>query len=102
MSPAPRPVVSAINGLLLVPEPVVNCRTRRETKLTRILGLPTFARACFANSLFMIFTERAKVAGGGMNAIEKFLGKMALSGVAVFLSCRVAIVSRTRGIDAVN
>ena len=52
MSAAPKCPVSATNGRLILPPPEVSWRTRRESRLTRTLGLPTFSSAFFVNSAF--------------------------------------------------
>ena len=46
--------VLLLNGRLIDPPPELSWRTRREIKLTRMLGLPTFANACFTSSAFMM------------------------------------------------
>jgi hypothetical protein len=54
ISAAPRVVTSATNGRLRPPAPELSWRTRRETKLTRTLGLPTFSNAFRQSSAFTI------------------------------------------------
>jgi hypothetical protein len=38
-----------------MPPAEFNWRTRRDTRLMSVFGLPTFNRACLHNSLFTIF-----------------------------------------------
>src|SRR5436190_13581845 len=52
MSACPKPAVSAMRGRPPPPPAPVSCRTRREIKFTRMLGLPTFSRAFLQISLF--------------------------------------------------
>ena len=65
----------ALAGLgLMAPAPELSWRTRRETKLTRTLGLPTFSKAFFVSSAFKFFyswvrNERSKIAGNPAKAI---------------------------------
>ena len=40
----------------MAPPPELSWRTRRETRLTRTLGLPTFSNAFFVNSAFNTFS----------------------------------------------
>src|SRR4051812_6106114 len=56
MSAAPMLPVSPMSGLLPPPPPELSCRTRREIKLTRTLGFPTFSRAFLVNSEFNAFS----------------------------------------------
>ena len=69
MSAAPREPACSMRGRLW-PPPEVSWRTRRETKLTKTLGFPTLANACFVYSLFKAqqangrrFESKQKVAG---------------------------------------
>jgi len=56
----------------MAPAPEVSCRTRRETKLTRMLGLPTFAKACLQNSLFKgLYIFRASQSSGYSGDINR-------------------------------
>ena len=54
MSAAPMLSAFATNGRLAVPPPEFNWRTRRETRLTRMFGLPTFSSAFLHSSLFKL------------------------------------------------
>src|ERR1035437_4370547 len=55
MSAAPRFPTSLIRGRHTPPLPEVNCRTRREIRLTRTCGLTTTARALLTRSAFIYF-----------------------------------------------
>src|SRR5256885_1936271 len=52
MSAAPRLLISLTSGRLIAPDPELSWRTRREIKLTRTLGLPTFSSAFLVSSAF--------------------------------------------------
>src|SRR6266571_6918790 len=54
MSPAPRLAVESTKGRLPVPPAELSCRTRLETRFTRMLGLPTFSNAFLHSSAFKV------------------------------------------------
>ena len=73
MSATPRLGVVSINGRLPAE---FSCRTRRETRLTRMFGLPTFSSAFLQNSAFKFlfqFVQRVRQPNRGprTNAIQK-------------------------------
>src|SRR5262245_38068344 len=80
ISAAPRLPTSATNGRLIAPPPELSWRTRREIRLTRTLGLPTFSNAFLVSSAFKAFkvfkVERGKIAADGPKAIEKYAMRM--------------------------
>jgi len=63
MSAAPRLPTLSISGRLEPPAPEFNWRTRRDTRLTRTFGLPTFSLARLQSSAFIfIQTKSSRVA----------------------------------------
>ncbi len=63
---------SLSSGRLKAPEPELSWRTRRDTRLIRTLGLPTFSKAFFVSSEFKVKFqkfERRKVTRTQLNAI---------------------------------
>src|SRR5262245_5084525 len=77
MSATPIPGgISEIKGWPIAPPPELSWRTRRESRFTNILGLPTLANACLHNSLFkcsssLVLTERGRLMSRRLMAIEK-------------------------------
>jgi hypothetical protein len=74
MSAAPIAPASRIKGRLPEPPPALSCRTRRETKLTRMFGLTIRSNACRNSSVFKVSrirfpasTSRYKRPGKGRN-----------------------------------
>ena len=72
MSAAPRPATSEISGREgAPPERPLSCRTRRETRLTRLLGFPTFSRAFLVSSAFNVVPKFLKFPKGRKHALKK-------------------------------
>jgi hypothetical protein len=92
MSAAPRPTVSAINGRLCAPPPLVSWRTRFETMFTKVFGLLTFSKALLQYSLFKVlyFAWKSKQTGNVavklMFAMEILLPKSAQDPVQFWLT----------------
>src|SRR5580693_9100998 len=76
MSATPMPAGASTSGRLKPPPPELSWRTRRETKLIRTFGLPTFSAAFLASSAF-ITKELNRIWQTDLSARLKFKEKTA-------------------------
>ena len=71
ISAAPRPAVSDMSGRAgAPPAKPFSCRTRREMRLTRTLGFPTFSRAFRVSSAFNVFPQVPLFPKGANHALQ--------------------------------